>query len=90
MPGIPGAWKFACVFEDVPIFWTAASSMDELALLGIFRIEWSLENVLFSRYDYFSRDERPGLLLCGDVLCKQDCWREEMVGLRQLTNHSLL
>ena len=40
------------------------------------------KNVLRSYRDYFSRDERPGLLLCGDVLCKQGLWREEMVDLR--------
>jgi hypothetical protein len=48
------------------------------------------ENVLGSSCEYFSRHECPDLLLCGDVLCKQDFWREEMVGVTQLTNHSLL
>ena len=38
--------------------------------------------MLLCKCDYFFRYERPDLLLCGDVLCKQDCWREEMVDLR--------
>ena len=40
--------------------------------------------MLLSACDYFSRDERSGVLLRGDVLCKQDFWREEMVGLGSL------
>jgi len=32
--------------------------------------------------EHFSHYECPGLLLCSDVLCTRDFWREEMDDLR--------